>query len=449
MIRFSSSLLDNRELVFIGWTVLVVLWETTAIAIVLAAFRVWTRARRPAHDYTAALVAFAAAFAIAAAVPVLLTWRAAVAASSTTLITRTAASSLALTSLNAAWLRDVLQRPVTDRFLAVAALLWAGGLLVRVVRFAGGWWLARSMTRHARPMDDPALESLIVDLARRGGVTRHVRLLESDGEAPVVIGQRNPVLLMPRTAVLRLSREQLAAVVAHEVAHIRRGDYAVNLLHSVAELPLFFSPAVAWMSRCIRDAREFCCDEEAATRIGDTRTYVEALTYLAAGTTRRMRAAVSISGPRLITRVRRLLQEDTMPRLNRLRFVTLGTALILVLFSGLQVSVASASKVRRQSDATIYKPTDPGVTQPVLVHEVKPVYTDDAKRRRVQGNVELEAVITTDGAVRDDVRVTKSLDADLDAQAVKAAKQWLFKPATKDGKPVNVRVDIEMTFTLK
>ena len=86
---------------------------------------------------------------------------------------------------------------------------------------------------------------------------------------------------------------------------------------------------------------------------------------------------------------------------------------------------------------------------PVLVHEVKPVYTDDAKKRQVQGSVELEEVITSDGTVRDDVRVVKSLDPDLDAQAVTAGKQWQFKPGTKDGKPVDVLVNIEMTFTLK
>jgi hypothetical protein len=74
---------------------------------------------------------------------------------------------------------------------------------------------------------------------------------------------------------------QLAAVIAHEVAHIRRGDYAINLLHSAVEVPLFFSPAVVWISRCIRDAREFCCDDEAAA-IGDRRHYVEALTCFAA-----------------------------------------------------------------------------------------------------------------------------------------------------------------------
>lgn len=138
-----------------------------------------------------------------------------------------------------------------------------------------------------------------------------------------------------------------------------------------------------------------------------------------------------------------------MPPLNRFRLTALGTAFVLIVLSVLQLSAASAPRPSRQSDTSVYHTTDPGVKAPALVREVKPEYTDDAKKRRVQGSVELEEVITTGGTVRDDVRVITSLDPDLDAQAVKAAKQWQFKPGTKDGKPANVLVRVEMTFTLK
>lgn len=96
----------------------------------------------------------------------------------------------------------------------------------------------------------------------------------------------------------------------------------------------------------------------------------------------------------------------------------------------------------------VYKPGQDGVTAPVLVRDVKPQYTEDARARRVQGSVELAAVVLSDGTVGE-LRVTKSLDTDLDQQAIKAAKQWTFKPGTKDGKPVDVEVNIELTFTLR
>lgn len=89
-------------------------------------------------------------------------------------------------------------------------------------------------------------------------------------------------------------------------------------------------------------------------------------------------------------------------------------------------------------------------TAPVAIRTVHPQYTREAREARIQGTVMLDAVVLKDGAVGD-VTVTKSLDKEhgLDDQALKALKQWQFKPGTKDGKPVDVRVSVEMSFTLK
>ena len=91
-----------------------------------------------------------------------------------------------------------------------------------------------------------------------------------------------------------------------------------------------------------------------------------------------------------------------------------------------------------------------GVTTPVVVKEVKPQYTEEAKKAHISGNVLLDVVVTAEGSVGD-VKVARSLDPTfgLDEQAVKAGKEWKFKPGTKDGKPVPVRVMIELNFTLK
>ncbi len=108
-------------------------------------------------------------------------------------------------------------------------------------------------------------------------------------------------------------------------------------------------------------------------------------------------------------------------------------------------SLAFGIPVRAQD--VIYQPGK-DVRSPVLIHEVKPVYTDAAKQRKVTGTVEMLAIVLTDGTVGD-THVTRSLDPDLDNEAIKAAKQWGFRPGTKDGVPVNVSVSIEMTFTLR
>jgi TonB family protein len=102
-----------------------------------------------------------------------------------------------------------------------------------------------------------------------------------------------------------------------------------------------------------------------------------------------------------------------------------------------------------QDAAGVYAPGQ-GVLVPRLVREVKPQYTAEAKAAGIQGTVGLEIVVLKDGTVGD-VKVTQSLDTvhGLDEEAVKAIKQWVFEPGRKDGKPVPVRVNAEMTFTLK
>jgi protein TonB len=103
-----------------------------------------------------------------------------------------------------------------------------------------------------------------------------------------------------------------------------------------------------------------------------------------------------------------------------------------------------------QEGQKTYRFKDPGITEPALMKEVKPQYTAEAREKKIQGVVELEAVVLEDGTVGD-VNVTKSLDQTygLDQAAVDALKRWLFKPGQKDGKAVRVLVAVEMSFTLK
>jgi TonB family protein len=124
-----------------------------------------------------------------------------------------------------------------------------------------------------------------------------------------------------------------------------------------------------------------------------------------------------------------------------MRFISLS-ALALCLVAG-----PVAAQAPQNGQTRVYKPGD-GVLAPVLVKEVKPQYTADAMRARVQGVVTLECVVQPDGAIGE-ARVTKALNTDLDQEAIKAVRQWRFKPGRKDGKPVPVLVTLEVTFTLR
>jgi protein TonB len=122
-------------------------------------------------------------------------------------------------------------------------------------------------------------------------------------------------------------------------------------------------------------------------------------------------------------------------------------SIFLVALGAVLLTVA-APAAEQARPHPVYKVGDQGVKAPSILKEVKPKYTASAMRREVEGNVELEAVILADGTVGD-VTVKRSLDPELDEEAVKAAKQWRFRPGTKDGEPVAVEVFIELTFRLK
>ena len=117
-----------------------------------------------------------------------------------------------------------------------------------------------------------------------------------------------------------------------------------------------------------------------------------------------------------------------------------------ILMIALLAVAATMAAAAQQSGP--YKVGQDGVTAPRLIRETKPKYTEGAMRRKVQGVVEVEAVVLADGTVGE-VTVKKSLDAELDEEAVKATKEWRFRPGTKDDRAVDVLVNIELSFTLR
>ena len=121
---------------------------------------------------------------------------------------------------------------------------------------------------------------------------------------------------------------------------------------------------------------------------------------------------------------------------------------LAILVSACALSVA-ATPVSAQDAPAVYAPGN-GVSLPVLVKHVAPQYTAEALVRKISGKVSFESVVLSDGTIGE-VKFVRSLDPyfGLDEQAFKAMKQWVFKPGLKDGKPVAVRVHVDMTFSTR
>jgi beta-lactamase regulating signal transducer with metallopeptidase domain len=145
-------------------------------------------------------------------------------------------------------------------------------------------------------------------LLHRLGVSRAVKLLESARlTVPAVVGWLRPAILLPVGALSGLTPSQLEAVLAHELAHVRRYDYLVGLLQALLETLLFYHPAVWWVSGRIRQESEYCCDDIALGACPDRRNYAEALAKVVELHLAMPHLAPAATAGQVVPRIRRIL----------------------------------------------------------------------------------------------------------------------------------------------
>jgi beta-lactamase regulating signal transducer with metallopeptidase domain len=194
-----------------------------------------------------------------------------------------------------------------DRFMSWLLVGWMIGVALLTVRLVTGWVWVQRLKSHGTSAPVP-LCAVVEKLAGRLHIARAVRVVQSTAvDVPTVMGWLKPVLLLPASALAGLTPMQLEAVLAHELAHIRRHDYLVNLLQTAVETLLFYHPAVWWVSRQIRVERENCCDDLAVSLCGDRVLYAQALADLEQLRGSADRFVMAANGGSLVHRVRRLL----------------------------------------------------------------------------------------------------------------------------------------------
>jgi TonB family protein len=318
----------------------------------------------------------------------------------------------------------------------------AAGITARLLWLGLGFVRLRAIIAHAVPA--PSLDAMAAELSASLAARASLAVTDEIG-TPATVGVRRAIVLLPRH-VLDLPPAVQRAVIAHELVHVRRRDW----LHTIAEecwcAVLWFHPAARIVTLRLSLARETVVDEITIRATRDRRAYAEALLAFSNPQPHVPAITPLIGRHSLSQRIALIAEEEVMSR-----YRTLASAALAFTLSGAAVTAAvTAFPLTAPAQTTkVYKPGD-GVTLPTVTREVKPSYTPEAMQRKIQGSVWLEAVVLETGDVGD-IQVTRSLDPEygLDREAIKAAKQWKFKPGTKDGKPVAVVVTIELTFTLK
>ncbi|MBS3933579.1 MAG: M56 family metallopeptidase [Truepera sp.] len=198
--------------------------------------------------------------------------------------------------------------PVT-RTLQLLGGLWLAGATLLLLRLFVAWVALSRFLRHKTTAAPPEVAQALRALAREAGIAPTVIVRQSaHASVPFVCGLRKPTILLPTHVIASLTSPQLTAILAHELAHIRRRDYLINLLQHTAEALLFFHPAVWWLSNQLRIEREHCCDDLVVSELRqDLHTYLEALVKLPQLGGLVPRHALAAAKGTLVTRVRRLV----------------------------------------------------------------------------------------------------------------------------------------------
>jgi GWxTD domain-containing protein len=209
------------------------------------------------------------------------------------------------------------------------APVWMAGVLLFQLRCLASWIAAGRLRRRGVCGVSVAWIARLDGLRTRLRMTKPVMLLESCFlDVPVVIGHLRPVILVPVGLLAGLPVAQIESILLHELAHIRRADYLVNLMQTLVEGLLFYHPAVWWISGVMRAERENCCDDLAVATSGDAHEYATALAALAETRWAVSEAALAANGGNLVKRIRRVLAQPEGPRAAMAPAVSAGVLVV-------------------------------------------------------------------------------------------------------------------------
>ena len=305
-----------------GWALIHSVWQAALIAAAAAAALALSRRRSPEVRYAIACAALAAMLAAPAATGALIAGGGFVLAPPAD-PPRTGAAATApqgrvlrITPLPLATSGNY-PAPSLDRLLPALVYGWVAGVVLLMGRLAGGYWRIRRLRHAGTGQAASRWQPNAQALADRMGLTVAFRVVESTlVRTPAALGWLRPTILLPVAAFSGLSPMQVEALLAHELAHIRRRDYAINLLQTLAESLLFFHPAVWWISARIREEREHCCDDAAVAACGEPRAYAEALAEIATWRAGHPALSLGATSGGLVRRIRRLLDAPGQPAAN-------------------------------------------------------------------------------------------------------------------------------------
>lgn len=316
------QLLSNDIIRAIGWMLIHSLWQGLVLALVAGILILFTRKSRPALRYNIFTMLF---FVLVGSAVLTFFYELRQPAGHAAITAGT--PEQAVTALTA-MVPEATPAPASDtaiqepdfsrRFVAyfnehapLLVMLWFIVFVARSLWLFGGLVYVQRIRHYKTSIPDTAFIDHLSALCRRIGLNSKVQLLESAMiKVPTALGMLKPVILMPLGMMAQLPPDQVEAVLLHELAHIRRRDFLVNLVQHFAETIFFFNPALLWLSARIREEREHCCDDIAINVTQSRNGYIQALvSFQEYQLTPRTKYAMAFPGRKkqLLDRVKRIL----------------------------------------------------------------------------------------------------------------------------------------------
>jgi beta-lactamase regulating signal transducer with metallopeptidase domain len=344
----------------VGWALLHLLWQATIVAGILAATLTLLKRHSANTRYAVSCAALTLVFALFIATayrayePAAAPIANATGTDTETIIPVTHVPALLAAAATASWRDRVADiASAAQRWLPAIVAIWLAGVILLSSRLLVSWARARHLVLRGGEDASAQWQRVARRLSDALGLRRAVRLVESAAvEVPSVIGSLRPVILLPASALSGMTPEQIEMVLAHELAHIRRHDFFVNLLQAMVETLMFYHPAVWWMSRRVRIERENCCDDLAVAVCGNPIQYARALTRLEELRAHAPAISVAANGGSLLDRIRRLVADRAESTSSTSRWAAAIAMLSIVIIAVAVPSLPALAERQEKKEKT-------------------------------------------------------------------------------------------------
>lgn len=347
-------------------------------------------------------------------------------------------------------------------FEAGIVLVWICCLLYFAVRLVWGLRQTRILARSASRITltgDAALRW--VQHCQRLGITTPLPEIAASpqGIGPVTVGLRRGLVLLPSAFLESIPAADLDAVLAHELAHIHRHDFAKNLLYGLVSLPIAWYPVGWWTRSRIAESRELECDAMAADAVAGRKQYAQSLLRLASvlsGSpsipTLHALGIFSFNADARIFERRIMTLTHKRTPMSAARRILVAASCCVVALATCTTALALRTDVAALPSAVDSKAPEKISVSPAVMTGLKisgenPTYPKEARAKKIQGTVVIDAVIGKDGAIKN-LHVVKTPSKSLSESALKAVRTWQYQPYHLNGEPVEVKTTINVVYNL-